>query len=89
MVEQVSSELEKYLEDNTKCEALMHPTIAVYHVQSEDKHQVIIEDQFDGQSESGSAYALSSDTSSELTYNNLELYDQLVNFVSVLISHTK
>ena len=68
----------------------MHHAITVCHVQSEDVNQVIVQDQFDGQSEPGSVYTLGSDTSSELTYNNLELYDQPVNFeVSVKIGHTK
>ena len=58
----------------------MHRVIAVCHVQSEDKPQVIIEDQFDGQSESSIVYALGSDTTSELAYDDLELYDQPVNF---------
>ena len=58
----------------------MHCATAVHHVQSEDTNQVIIQVQFDAQSESGSVYALSSDTSSELAYNNMELYNQPVNF---------
>ena len=79
-VDQVTSKLEQQLNDNTEDEALMHHAITVCHVQSEDNSQVIIEDQFDVQSESGSAYALGSDTTSELAYNDLELYNQPVNW---------
>ena len=79
-VKQVTSELEQQLNDNTECEALMHHAIAVCHVKSEDANQVIIHDKFYAQSESGSVYALGTDTSSELIYGNLELYDQPVNF---------
>ena len=67
---------------------LIHRAMAVRHVHSDDSSQVIIQDQFDAQSESGGVYALSPDTSSELAYDNLELYkkyntiqhDQPVNF---------
>ena len=58
----------------------MHRTIAVCHAQPDDNHQLIIEDQFDGQSESSIAYALGSDTTRELAYNDLEIYDQPVNW---------
>ena len=42
----------------------MCKAIAVRHVQSNDANQVIVQDQFDAQSESGSIYALGLDTSS-------------------------
>ena len=58
----------------------MHRAIAVHHLKMDEDHQVIAEDQFDGQSESGSVYALGSDTSSKLAYDDLELCDLLVNF---------
>ena len=58
----------------------MCKAIAVRHVQSDNANQVIVQDQFDIQSESGSVYALGSDTSNELIYNDLELYNQPVNF---------
>ena len=68
----------------------MHRAIAVRHVKSEDEPQVIIDDQFDGQSESDSVYALGSHTTSKLAYGNLELYNQMVNWqVSVKISQMK
>ena len=57
----------------------MCKAIAVRHVQSDDANQVIVQEEFDAQSDSGSAYALGSETSSELAYNDLELYDQPVN----------
>ena len=80
-VEQVVSKLEQQLDDNnTEVEALMCKAIGVRHVQSDDANQVIVQDQFDAQSDSGSVYALGSDTSSNLAYNDLELYDQPVNF---------
>ena len=80
-VEQVVGELEQQLEDNNaEGEALMCKAIAVRHVQSDDANQVIVQDQFDAQSDSGSVYALGSDTSSDLAYDDLELYDQPVNY---------
>ena len=39
-IDQVTSELEKQLNDNTKGEALMHRVIEVCHVKSEEKPQV-------------------------------------------------
>ena len=53
---------------------------AVRHVLSDNANQVIVPDQFDAQSDHGSVYALGSDTSSNLAYGDLELYDQPVNF---------
>ena len=70
---QVTSELEQQLDDNTEGNMLMHRAIAVRPVHSDCTNQVIIQDQFDAQNESGSAYALGSDTSSTLPYNDLKL----------------
>ena len=67
-------------DNNAEGEALMCKAIAVRHVQSDDANQVIVQDQFDAQSDSGSVYALGSDTSSDLAYDDLELYDQPVNY---------
>ena len=51
---------------------------------------MIIQDQFDVQSEFGSAFALGSDTTRKLAYENQELYNQPVNWqVSDEISLTK
>ena len=70
-VERVTSKLEQQLQGNTKGKAFVHCTIAVCHLKTDEDHQVITVDQFDGQSGSGSVYALGSDTSSELVCDNL------------------
>ena len=78
-IEQVTSELGKQLEDNTEGEAFMYCAIVVHHLKMDEDHQVITENHFDGHSESGSVYTLDADTSSELTCDDLELYDLPVN----------
>ena len=47
----------------------MCKAIEVCHIQSDDTNQVIVQDEFDAQSESRSVYALGLDTSSELAYD--------------------
>ena len=48
----------------------MHHKISVLHLKTDEDYQMIIADQFGGQSGTASVYALDPDTSSELAYNN-------------------
>ena len=83
-IEDVSQQLLDQLNDGMDGNELLHHAIAVRHQeitqdQQDSSESNVIQDQFDAKSETDSVFALDSETSSNVDYDDLEIYDQSVN----------